>query len=345
MSDKQANRAMIAEAETLVGAEDDADYRLQPTGFAALFDASAPAFAALLGESALTQTARRYHDKDADAVREQATFRRLSAQATWAIFAATVAAAAMPVWAVSPWASAAGLDPVALLLALVAAAAGFWATILVSRLKGGGYLARWMSARAGAETERLGYFDKLAALLARQREPDPGQLLLALELFRRYQLGLQQVYYRQRGRQHRASLERTLWIAAVASGILALGAGGIGVYGAFNPQWLPVAALGVLGSALAGVASRREEINQDERNGERYARTADILDHLREKHSDVQRALAAGKTEVLVNYVGAVHEQLSLEHRQWLSQADAIASAVEQLDRSLAEDGAEEPAG
>ena len=140
-------------------------------------------------------------------------------------------------------------------------------------------------------------------------------------------------------------MEKTLQLSSFSSGILALGSGVVGIVGAFQPALLPIAAFGILGSALANVASRREEINQDERNFERYARTADILDHLQERHSDVQRALAEGKSRVLATYIGAVHEQLSLEHRQWQSLADGIASTVERFEQALARLGKEAEQG
>jgi len=194
-----------------------------------------------------------------------------------------------------------------------------------------------MSARAGAETERLGYFNRLARLVSRNHPKRPDILLLNLELFRRYQLGLQQYYYTNRSKEHRKSMDVSIKLGSLAAGILALCSGGVGIVGYFEPDMLPYVAVGILGSALATVASRREEMNQDERNAERYGRTADILSHLREKHTDVQLAVAAGNTLVLIDYVNAVHEQLSLEHRQWLAQADAMESAVEKLTQSLNE--------
>jgi hypothetical protein len=96
-----------------------------------------------------------------------------------------------------------------------------------------------------------------------------------------------------------------------------------------------LAALGTLGAALSILASRREEIEQDERNAERYKRTSDLLSTLRKSHGDVQRAVAAGNAEPMIKYVAAVHNQLSLEHRQWLENTEEVDSTIRELRESL----------
>ena len=331
-------RTLIESAENTIGKEESDDYELKPTQFRDHFKQSAPAFSEALANAALVETARRYEQKDTLANAEQAKFKNLSSRATKAVFIATVTAALLTGYASTPTGKAlTQYDPVALILGGLALFAGAYAAMLVYQINGGGYLTRWMSARAAAETERLGYFNRLIRHVTESYQDRNDILLLSLELFRRYQLALQQAYYTERSSQHRASMDKTLKLGSVAAGILALCSGGAGILGFFEPKLLPFAAVGILGSALTTVASRREEINQDERNAERYGRTADILSHLREKHTDVQQVVAAGKTEVLTDYVNAVHEQLSLEHRQWLAQAEAIESAVEKLSASLKE--------
>jgi hypothetical protein len=44
----------------------------------------------------------------------------------------------------------------------------------------------------------------------------------------------------------------------------------------------------------------------------------------------------AGSQDVLEEYVAAVHEQLSLEHREWLSGAESTRSAIGRMDEALA---------
>ena len=192
-----------------------------------------------------------------------------------------------------------------------------------------------MSARAVAESERLGYFNRLARRVAEQQGSKPRLLLLCLEFLRRYQLAVQQLYYGQRSKKHRASLRKTVGVGAIAVGILSLGSGGFGIAGSIYSTLLPLAALGAIGAGLATVASRREELNQDERNAERYERTYESLSKIRELHSDVQLALARGEASILIKYVAAVHEQLSLEHRQWLAETEAMDNTLKDLVTSL----------
>ena len=336
---------LIADAERIIGREDRQDYQLEPTRFADCFRGSAEEFSAVLAHAALVESAGRYEQRNAQAKANQQVFKRLSGRATLAIFIATVTAAGLTGYAasLSPGVFSAR-DPIALLLGILALASGGYAAMLLSQINGGRYLTRWMSSRAAAETERLGYFNRLVALVTTSHAAHPYILLLALELFRRYQLALQQVYYTERARDHRESMDKSVKLGSIAAGMLALCSGGAGILGYFEPGLLPLASVGLIGSALATVASRREEINQDERNAERYDRTADVLSHLRERHTDVQRAVARGNTSVLVDYVNAVHEQLSLEHRQWLAQAEAIESALAKLTQSLKDATSQQPA-
>jgi len=335
---------LIQTAAKTIGEDDPKDYRLKPSHFVDLFKETAPTFSEVLGNAALVETARRYEQKSDQAKENQTLFKRLSSQATWCVFIATVTAAAITGFA-SVQELAKVQKPVALVLGVVALLAGAYSAILVYQIKGGGYLMRWMSARAAAETERLGYFNRLVTLVTSSYQNQPDILLLSLELFRRYQLGMQQVYFTDSFRKRRRSMDKTLKLGSVAAGIIALCSGGVGILGSFKPELLPLAAVGILGSALATVASRREEINQDERNADRHEKAADVLSQLREKHSDIQRAVAAGNTQVLVDYVNAVHEQLSLETQQWLAQSETVKSAVDTLAASLQKQAEQESGG
>jgi hypothetical protein len=150
--------------------------------------------------------------------------------------------------------------------------------------------------------------------------------------FRRYQLQLQQTYYQGRSQQHSMSLLKTAKIGAIAAVIVTAFSGSSGFAGFFNEKLISFAALGTIGVALTALASRRESVNQDERNAMRYKITADVLSKVAEKYSSVQKALAAGKDPViLLHFVDAVHEQLSLEHRQWTEDAAEINTAFAEL--------------
>jgi hypothetical protein len=91
----------------------------------------------------------------------------------------------------------------------------------------------------------------------------------------------------------------------------------------------------VFGAALQAFAAAREAINQDRRNAERYDNSAQVLQGLRERLDDVRVGIAAGSPSVLTEYVAAVQDQLSLEHRQWLEGAENMQAAVARLEKAL----------
>jgi hypothetical protein len=150
--------------------------------------------------------------------------------------------------------------------------------------------------------------------------------------FRRYQLQVQQTYYQDRSQQHARSLSRTVTISAIAAVIVTAFSGTSEFLGGINQKFLGFAALGTIGITLTALASRRESTNQDERNSMRYRITANVLAKVAEKYSAVQKALTSGQDLViLLHFVDAVHEQLSLGHRQWTEDAAEINAAFAQL--------------
>ena len=335
MNQETDHTALIKQAEEAIGFSTSSDYEIQPTKFAEHMATDAPTLSALLKNQALTETARRYERDDQRARDEQAQFKRLSSQATWAVFAATVSAASVALFSAGSKEVADGVQLIPLCLGIISLVGGAWAALVLNRLSGGRILERWIEARAAAESDRLGYFNRLVRLVNEEHPQDPQLQLLCLEFFRRYQLTIQQRYYEGRGEQHRHSFLKTIKLSSAAAFILALGSGGIAILGAFQADLLQYAVVGILGTALATVASRREELNQDERNSERYRRTANLLSHIRERHSEVQMAVATGEAAVLAQYVAAVHEQLSLEHRQWLSETEEMDETIKSLSASL----------
>ncbi len=335
MNQKTDHLSLVNQAEEAIGFSRSNDYEIKPTRFADHMEKDAPQLASLLRHQALTETARRYERDDQRARDEQAHFKRLSSQATWAVFAATVSAASVALFTANSKEVVDGVQMIPLALGIISLVGGAWAALVLHRVSGGHILERWMQARAAAETDRLGYFNRLVRLVSEKHSDDPQLQMLCLEFFRRYQFTIQQKYYEGRGIKHRNSYKKTISIGSAAAFILALGSGVTAILGAFQAELLQFAVLGILGTALATVASRREELNQDERNSERYRRTADLLSHIRERHSEVQEAIAMGSVDVLQQYVAAVHEQLSLEHRQWLSETEEMDETIKALSRSL----------
>ncbi len=70
----------------------------------------------------------------------------------------------------------------------------------------------------------------------------------------------------------------------------------------------------------------------------RYTRTADILSKLAEKHDDVLQAIAQeSNQDVIIRYVDAVNDQLSLEHRQWTSDVSEMSASLASLEKSISD--------
>jgi len=190
----------------------------------------------------------------------------------------------------------------------------------------------------GPETERLEYFNAVV-----QAEPPGGTAgevppaLLQLEYFRRFQLDVQLAYYKERGKQHHAAARSALGLSSGAMFVVALINGFVGSAGWADPRLVAVAALALVGQALSSKVSNTEAVNQDSRNAERYERTRSVLTKLSAKLDSVRTAVLRGKTAVMMSYVEAVHEQLSLEHRQWLEAGDERLSSIGRLEQQLEE--------
>ncbi len=212
--------------------------------------------------------------------------------------------------------------------AVGAVVAGGLATMWIQRVKQGQLLERWMTARAEAETARFRYFD---IVTERGGAADPN---LLLEYFRRYQLDVQRAYYGGRAGDHRRAADRALGRSTlgVAGGSMATGLAGIGMV---NPAWTSLAAVGLVGQAWGAMVANEEATAQNRRNAERYGRTRLALDRIYERLDEVRMAVAGGHAEVMAEFVQAVHEQLSLEHRQWLEEMHGAGTAIGRLEELL----------
>jgi len=328
---------IMLDAAGIIGSGSPGDYRLSPLEHAEQLKTSAPELATLLSRSAPVDLARQYADADTEALVAERTFKRWVIRANWAVLTtATVSALLMAVALLT--ASLGGLTrTILIVLALIGVAAGAFASMSLFRVKEGRLLEDWLTARARAETKRLSYFSYI--MNASVGPPDPQLELLKLEYFRRYQLDLQLAYYKTRRSGHRNSAERTLNISAGSVMVAAIASGAAGVLGALRSEWAALGSLAVFGAALQAFAAARESLNQDRRNAERYDNTAQALLGLRERLDDVRVGIAAGATSVLGEYVGAVQDQLSLEHRQWLEGAENMQAAVARLEKALSSGG------
>src|SRR5262249_35210512 len=149
-------------------------------------------------------------------------------------------------------------------------------------------------------------------------------------------LEIERNYYRNRGRDHGAAASKMLTLSSVsvALGSLATGLGGF-LGAAVSPRWVSIAGIGTIASALSTFASAREAVGQDRRNEERYGRTLEALDSLAGRLDQVRDSAAEGAREPLQQFVAAVHEQLSLEHRQWLGTAESTQGSLAKLEEAL----------
>jgi hypothetical protein len=321
----------IAANRAIFGTGTPDDYVMAPAEHALLYEASAPELARLLRSSEIEVVARQFTERDHDALRAQQEFRAAYARAGAAVFIAGIAAAGLMVAGVlssglgEPFAEA--LLVAASVVGVVGGAlAGLW----IRRIGDGRLLETWMTKRAAAETERLRYFE-LIAKRTQLNEP-----LLQLEYFRRYQLDVQRAYYAVRGEQHRLQADRALSQSSAGLALATIGNGLAGVLAlTLSSTWAAVAGLGLLGQAFATATDNREATAQHRRNAERYARTRELLDQLYAMLDTVRTATASGDLTALHNYVDAVHDQLSLEHRQWLDELGATSAAVARLQTVL----------
>lgn len=291
----------------------------------------------LLEHPALVEVDRRYTEKDRVARDEKQRFVRFSGHASLSILIGTIAAALLV-------SSASLNDPaggggtglllgfVRWVLVVATVGSGSYALFCLTFLNRAGLLRHFREARSRAELERQSYFTKLAALAPSGSPAAPA----ALEVFRICQLEGQRLFFLDRIDSARRGYQRTVWLGSIAVVVVAFSGGGFGIAGVFEPRLLPLAGLGAIGAALATYASQREALNQDERTGERYGKTLDALSLLMERYAEVRRDVEAGAARVFSEFVGAVQEQLALEHREWIEDSEALEQAVAALDASLA---------
>lgn len=342
--DSSSRTDAIQHARRVIGSGDAnaEDWRIAPAGHAERYAGDAPALAARLRSSAIVVVAERFEALDGRAVEAQKTFNTVSSRARSAVFGAGIASAVLlaggslgGVWPdVSRW--------IILVGAVGAVVLGGAATMWLQQVKQGQLLERWMTARAEAESTRHHFFEKMTEPAG---DVDPNILL---EYFRRYQLDVQRAYYGGRGAQHRRAADRALQRSTlgVAGGSIATGFAGLGMT---HPAWTSLAALGLAGQAWGARVANEEATAQDRRNAERYGRTRLSLDRVYERLDEVRAAVAGGHPGVLAEFVQAVHEQLSLEHRQWLEEMHGAGTAIGRLEELLSryrdEPADAEPAG
>jgi dsDNA-binding SOS-regulon protein len=328
---------LLEAAKDAIGEGKKDDYVIAPSRHADELAMKAPALARILRKSELNATARVYEQKDAEAGQAQLVFKRAASRANWAVFLTACFSALLLVTAPFPvLSSGAAGKALQIALGLCGILSGAFGAMWLFKIREGKLLERWMTARAGAETRRLEYFALAATLRDDGTAGEIPLTLLQCEYFRRYQLDVQRAYYGGRAADHERAADRMLNVSAFAVGLacLATGFGGV-LAGAVGGAWVALGGLGAIATGLAAFASANEAANQDRRNAERYRRTLDALEALSAKLDAVRSAAAQDEREPLAQFVAAVHEQLSLEHRQWLQTSESTAASIARLEQTL----------
>ena len=330
----------MAEARQIIGKNEAQDYILQPKMFAELFSERAPVLSDLLTSSELEGIAEKYSQYDRKAIAAQSQYKAWMQKARlWVLLTACCSAALLAVatWLVQPD-EAALAKTLFIGISIAAFVASFVATTYIKLVENLSLLKKWMGNRASAEMQRLSYFERFAKHRFQASDGvDPIFVhLLQLEFFRRFQLDMQLNYYTQRSGDHASAAEKSATISTWSMGIAGLAAAIAGFLGAsIDPRWAAVAALGFVFQAHASNALSAEAVNQDRRNEERYGRTMKSLQDLKADMDGVRQQVSAGNTKILPTYVDAVHEQLSLEHRQWIEDLEMTSQVLGELKAQL----------
>ena len=325
---------LIEQAKAAIGAEQTDDYVLRPTEHAAALESKAPALCKILRGSQPTTAAHEYERKDSDAIKAQLLFKKVAGKANWAVLITACLSAAMLV-AASLAGKAHGLF---ITLGCCGIVSGSLGSMWLFEIRQGNLFQVWMNRRARAEAERAKYFEFVTQANGNSEVSEVPVLLLQLEYFRRYQLEVQRRYYSKRSGEHKRAADRMLTLSGHAAGLGALATGFAGILGGvLSPKWACLAGFATVASALSAFASTKESLGQHRRNEELYDKTNDALAELEGKLDEVRAAAAKGHRESVNQFVTAVHEQLSIEHKQWLDAAEKMAVSLANLDKALAE--------
>lgn len=328
-------------ARETIGAGTKTDYVIAPTAHFEEYKAKAPALADVLGSSAVSVAATRYEERDEEAKASQINFKRVFNRSNVTVLITAILIALVLATGIifpgqgNPWAKWLLIG-----LGVASVISGTLAGFDLNTLRQGKLLGEWMTKRAQAETARLEYFNIVAKTSAAGGQADSFLDLLKLEYFRRFQLDVQQNFYRVRSRDNLKDAKRILSYSSFAIAGAGLATGLASYLGVASPKFAAIAALGTAFTALSSFAAAHESVYQNQRNAERYSRTADALDGIAATLDDVRAGVQKAGPEPLLGFIEAVHEQLSLEHRQWLGDQTEAESAFTRLQDTLTKIGA-----
>ena len=333
-----SNNDLIHDVRDAVGSASEDDVPLDPKGHKDLLEDRAPSIARILGGSAIDAAATQQRVAAAPAREAQGTFKLQSSRAAWlVVVAATASAAIMVTGSVFPETDPPSVlqQALSIVLAIIGMAAAIGAATLLRIIQGNKLLERWMESRAMAETKRLEYFARVASAPPNETEDPVRTRLEQFEYFHRYQFESQYRYYDSASDRHKRAAARAVTHSAIAIGVAGFVNAAAGILGAWRPELAAIAALGVVAQSIGSKLTNDEAISQDGRNAERYRRTRDALIGLQGRLDQVRRSIASGNEQTLPAFVEAVHEQLSLEHRQWIESRDDVDAAMVRLQEQI----------
>lgn len=326
----------VKKAVEIIGEKTDSDYVISPSNHKEKYEDKSSVLNTILESTRLKSIARRYENKDYIALEAQKKFRRVFKRVNITILVtAFIISAILSIGVIAKDTNTQTKNYAIGLLGIGSLIAGGLATKDFYIIKRGELLESWMSKRAKAETLRLEYFEKfIDESMSCSDDPDNFICLLKLEYFNRYQLQVQLDFYRKRSMEHHKNASRYLSLSGWATFGSAIAAGSA-TFGIIQPELTALAALGVIFTAFSSYASVHEGVYQYRRNSERYDRTLEVLEKLFEELDTVRLAIYELGFQPLSEYVDAFHEQLSLEHRQWIGQLNKSRGAFARMEITL----------
>lgn len=316
------------------------DYVISPTNHAEMYSKNAPPLAGILSSSAVKTTSQQFEREDENALLAQKAFKRIFARANATVMVTGILIALVLATGTIAICLPEGLvNGLLIALTLASIFTGGLGSKDLYTVRHGHLLENWMRKRAAAENARLEYFHAIVETsVPPYADFNIPVNLFQLEYFRRFQLDVQLAYYCKRGKDHQKEAATTLsyggWAVAGAA-IATAAAGVLGV--SIHPSFAAIGAIGIIFTGLSTYASMREAVNQNRRNAERYERTYQVLENLSKRLDDVRIAVYNHGMQPLTDFVDAVHEQLSLEHRQWLDEQGEARGAFSRLEKTLKE--------
>jgi hypothetical protein len=319
-------------AQDIIGTAGKDDYQIAPTTHATTFASQAPELAAILRTSGVGLAARDYEAKDSEANDAETEFKRIFDRSNLSVFLTSI----MIVFVLATGVlNPANAKILLVTFGLLSFLGGSIASYYLNVLKQGKLLDNWMSNRARAEAARLDYFMSIAKAAPLANLGNAFELI-KLEYFRRFQLDVQLNYFSSASKKQAIAARKALkWssIAVAGAGTITALAGFTGGY--INPKFAALATLGTLFAGLSTYATTREDVYHNQRNAERYCRTEEALIEIYKRIDDVRRAVLTDGQKPLLDFIGAVHEQLLAEHKQWLGLETEAENAFTKLQDGL----------